>query len=122
MGSKGKRRFKTPGVVRGTTGPAGGNMMQQFEDLQNQMAQAQTALADEVVSASVGGGAVTIEMTGSQELRSIKIRPDVVDPEDVEMLQDLLVAAFSEAMAKSQQLASDRLAPLTGGLDLPGLF
>ncbi len=119
MGSKGKKRFKAPAMPRGA---GGGNMMQQFEELQSQMAQAQSALADEVVTASVGGGAVTIEMTGSQELRSVKIRPDVVDPEDVEMLQDLLLAAFKEAMAKSQQLASDRLSPLTGGLDLPGIL
>jgi nucleoid-associated protein EbfC len=99
-----------------------GSMMKQLEEMQRQMAEAQASLEDEVVTASVGGGAVTIEMTGAQELRSITIKPDVVDPEDVEMLQDLLMAAFKEAMAKSQQLAADKLGPLTGGVDIPGLF
>ena len=99
-----------------------GSMMKQLEEMQRQMAEAQASLEDEVVSVSVGGGAITIEMTGAQELRSITIKPDVVDPEDVEMLQDLLMAAFNEALSKSQQLAADRLGPLTGGVDIPGLF
>ena len=99
-----------------------GSMIQRFQDLQNQMAQAQASLEEAVVTASVGGGAVTIEMTGAQELRAITIKPDVVDPEDVEMLQDLLVAAFKEAMEKSHQLASEKLGPLAGGIDIPGLF
>ena len=90
--------------------------------IEAQMAEAQASLEDEVVSVSVGGGAITIEMTGAQELRSITIQPDVVDPEDVEMLQDLLMAAFNEALTKSQQLAADKLGPLTGGVDIPGLF
>jgi nucleoid-associated protein EbfC len=107
-----------PGRLPGSQG----SMMKQLEEMQRQMAEAQASLEDEVVTASVGGGAVTIEMTGAQELRSITIKPDVVDPEDVEMLQDLLMAAFKEAMAKSQQLAADKLGPLTGGVDIPGLF
>lgn len=97
-------------------------MMAQLEQLQAQMAEAQQALEDEVVVATVGGGAVTIEMSGSQELRSITIQPEVVDPDDVEMLQDLIMAAFQEAMSKSQQLASTRLGPLAGGVDIPGLL
>jgi hypothetical protein len=97
-------------------------MAQQIEQLQAQMAQAQASLAEEVVTVSVGGGAVTVEMTGAQELRSIKIQPDVLNPDDVEMLQDMLMAAFKEAMEKSQQLASQKLGPLAGGIDLPGLF
>ena len=82
MGSKGKSRFKVP------RGPA---PRQQLEQLQNQMMQAQNNLAEAVVTASAGGGAVVIEMTGAQELRSITIKPEVVDPEDVEMLQDLIM-------------------------------
>ncbi|MBM3190595.1 MAG: YbaB/EbfC family nucleoid-associated protein [Chloroflexi bacterium] len=96
--------------------------MKQLEALQNQMAQAQASLEDETVTATVGGGAVTIEMTGAQEVRSIKISPDVVDPEDVEMLQDLIMAAFKEAMDKSHRLAADKFAPLTGGLGVSDLF
>ena len=74
------------------------------------------------MSASAGGGAVTVSMTGAQELRSIEIKPEVVDPEDVEMLQDLLMAAFQEATAKAQQLAAQRMGPLTSGIDIPGLM
>ena len=112
MARKGRGRPKGPG----------GNMRKQIEALQNQMAQAQASLEEEVVTASVGGGAVTLEMTGAQELRSITIQPEAVDPEDVEMLQDLIMAAFGEAMEKAQQLASTKLGPLAGGIDIPGLF
>lgn len=115
MASKGKKRFKRPK----TPLPS---VMKQLEELQDQMAQAQAALEEQVVSASVGGGAVTVEMTGAQELQSITINPEVVDPDDVEMLQDLIVAAFKEAQAKSQELASQRLGPLAGGVNIPGLF
>ena len=115
MGSKGKSRFKVP------KGPPS-SMQQRIEQLQNQMAQAQASLADATVTATAGGGAVTIEMTGNQELRSIKIKPEVVDPEDVEILQDLLIAAFNDALARSKQLAEEKLGPLAGGLDIPGLF
>lgn len=113
MGSKGKRRFK-----KGPQAPR----MTQLEQLQRQMSDAQDSLAETTVTATAGGGAVTIEMTGTQELRSIKIKPEVVDPEDVEMLQDLVMAAFKEAQDKSRQLAAERLSPLAGGLDIPGLF
>ena len=112
MGSKGKKRFKAPRAPR----------TQQLQQLQNQMAEAEASLAEATVTATVGGGAVTIVMTGSQELRSIHIKPEVVDPEDVEMLQDLIMAAFKEAHEKSRQVVSDKFAPLTGGIDIPGLF
>ncbi len=96
-------------------------MMRQLEELQKQMAETQAALAETVVTATAGGGAITIEMTGDQELRSIAIKPEVVDPEDVEMLQDLIMAAFKEAMEKSRKLAEERLSPLAGGMNIPGL-
>jgi DNA-binding YbaB/EbfC family protein len=113
VASKGKSRFKAP------RGPA---PRRQLEELQNQMMQAQNNLAEAVVTASAGGGAVTVEMTGAQELRSITIKPEVVDPEDVEMLQDLIMAALREAMEKSHQLAAEMLGPLAGGMDLSGLL
>ena len=113
MASKGKKRYKAP---------AAPNMMRRLEELQSQMAQAQAALEEETITVSVGGGAVTVEMTGGQELRSITIKPEVVDPDDVEMLQDLIVAAFKEAQEKSQKLAAEKMGPLAGGLDVPGLF
>jgi hypothetical protein len=115
MGSKGKSRFKMPA---GPRVPAAN----QLQDLQAQMAQMEAALAEATVTASAGGGAVTIEMSGNQDIKSIRIKPEVVDPEDVEMLQDLLVVAFKEAMEKSRELASQRLSPLAGGLGIPGLF
>jgi len=96
--------------------------MRQVQDLQNQLLAAQEALAEETVTATVGGGAVSVTMSGRQEVKAVKIRPDVVDPEDVEMLQDLLVAAFNEALAQSQKLVEARMGALTGGLNIPGLF
>ncbi|MHB0858457.1 MAG: YbaB/EbfC family nucleoid-associated protein [Anaerolineae bacterium] len=97
-------------------------MMRQLEELQKQMAEAQSSLADQTVTAAAGGGAVTVEMTGAQEMRSITIKPEVLDPEDVEMLQDLIMAAYTEALDRSRKLAEDKLGPLTGGVDIPGLF
>ena len=116
MGSKGKKRFKAPRAQGGMS------RAQQLEQIQKQVAEAEAALAETTVVATVGGGAVSIEMTGTQEIKSIKISPDVVDPEDVEMLEDLILAAINEAKAKSQEMASQQLGPLAGGLDLPGLF
>lgn len=117
MASKGKKRFRAP------AGPGGGSaMMRQLEQLQAQMEQAQASLAEEVVQGSAGGGLVTVEMTGAQELRAVLIKPEVVDPEDVEMLQDLIVLAFKDAQAKAGALTEQRMGPLTGGLELPGLL
>jgi len=121
VSSKGRRRPKTPRRSRpmsATQAP----MMRQLQQLQQQMAEAQESLAESTVMATAGGGAVTIEMTGTQELRSVKIKSEVVDPEDVEMLEDLITAAFTEALEKSRQLASDSLGPLAGGMDISGLL
>lgn len=117
MGSKGKKRFKVP-----MAGGRPANRMEQMEQLQKQMAEAQQSLGEATVTASAGGGAVTVEMTGTQELRAITIKPEVVDPDDVEMLQDLIVAAFKEAQNKTQELASQMLGPLAGGMDIGGLL
>ncbi|NOZ27425.1 MAG: YbaB/EbfC family nucleoid-associated protein [Chloroflexi bacterium] len=114
--AKGKRRGGMPGRARG------GNMMGQIQKLQEEMLRVQEALGEETVEVSVGGGAVVIVMTGHQRVQSVQIDPAVVDPEDVEMLQDLIMAAVNEAIEKSQSLAADRLGALTGGLGLPGLM
>jgi nucleoid-associated protein EbfC len=82
---------------------------------------AQESLKDEIVEASVGGGMVTVRMTASQELKAIEIKPDVVAPDDVEMLQDLLVAAFNEAVAKAQAVTEERMAPFADMLDMGGI-
>ena len=115
MGSKGKG-----GRLRFPSGPGG--MLKQVQQLQEQMALAQEQLAAETVSVSVGGGAVTIVINGQQEVQSVAIDPQAVSPDDVEMLQDLIVAGMNEALKKSRQLAEQKLAPLTGALNLPGLL
>jgi nucleoid-associated protein EbfC len=103
----------------------GGNprdLQRQMMQMQNRLAKIQEELGSETVEASVGGGVVTITMNGHQQVEAVTIDPDVVDPEDVETLQDLMVAAFNEALKKSQELASSRLGALTGGLKIPGLM
>jgi len=115
MGSKGKKRFKAP------SGPVG-RPQAQMEQVQSQMEQMQASLAAMVITGTAGGGAVSVEMTGDQELKSIKIKPEAVDPEDVEMLQDLIVAAFKEAQDKVRAKVNQTFGPLTGGLDLGGLM
>jgi len=96
-------------------------MMRQAQQLQAKLEKAQEELANETVEASAGGGAVTVVVTGNQEVRSVKISPEVVDAEDVEMLEDLVLSALNEAMRKSQEMAASRLGALTGGLKIPGL-
>lgn len=98
--------------------PPANNMMRQVQKMQADMLAAQEALAAETVEASAGGGMVTAVVTGGGELKSISIKPEVVDPEDVEMLEDLVVAAVTEALRMSQELQSQRLGGVTGGLDL----
>jgi len=115
MGSKGKSRL-------GRFQPGASSMMKQVQQLQAQVLQAQQELAEETVSVTAGGGAVTVVMSGKQEVLSVTIDPAAVDPEDVEMLQDLVVAAMNEAVRKSRELAEQKLAPLTGGLGIPGLM
>lgn len=109
---------------KGMAGPTrgGGDMMQQLRQLQDEMARTQESLGDEVVHVSVGGGVVQMVMTGHQRLQSVQIQPDILTPDDVEMVQDLVLAAVNEAIERSQQLASERMGALTGGLNMPGLF
>lgn len=112
------------GGMGGLGGLGGGNMgglMAQVQKVQQEMAAAQESLKQEVVEASVGGGVVTVRMTASQELIGIEIKPDVVDPDDVEMLQDLLMAAFKEAVGKAQAISEERMAPFASMLDMGGL-
>lgn len=110
------------GGMGGLNLPGGaGGLMAQFQKLQQEMAAAQEALKEEIVEASVGGGMVTVRMSAAQELKAIEIKPDVVDPDDVEMLQDLLMAAFNEAVSKAQAVSEERMAPFTSMLDMGGL-
>ena len=100
-------------------------MLRQVQDMQKAMAKAQEELAQEVVEASAGGGMVTVVVTGGLEVREVRIDPDAVDPDDVEMLQDLITAATNEALRAAQALAQQKLGGATNGIDLPnipGLF
>jgi DNA-binding YbaB/EbfC family protein len=97
------------------------NLAQQIQKMEEQMIKAQEALSNETLEATAGGGMVTIVITGDQRVESITLKPEVVDPDDIDMLQDLLVAAVNQAIEQSQAMAAERLEGLTGGLNLPGL-
>lgn len=99
--------------------PGGKNMMRQLQEMQEQMVAEQEALGDETVEVSVGGGAIKIVMTGHQKLQSVEIQPELLDPEESEMLSDLIVAAVNEAVDQSQALAQERMGSLTQGMGLP---
>jgi DNA-binding YbaB/EbfC family protein len=96
-------------------------IMRQAQELQAKLAKAQEELAQATVEASSGGGAVKVTVNGQQELQSVKISPEAINPDDAELLEDLVVAAINEAMTKSKELAAERLAKITGGLKIPGL-
>jgi DNA-binding YbaB/EbfC family protein len=98
-----------------------GNMMKQFQKMQAKMEEIQARLAEMQIEATAGGGMVKAVVNGKQELLELKIDPEVVDPDDVEMLQDLIVAAVNQARQKAQEVQSEQMAELTGGLNLPGL-
>ena len=106
----------------GGLGMGGNNpnqLMSQMQKLQDEMAKTQAALEEEEVTASVGGGVVTVVATGGQEIRAITIKPEAIDPDDVEMLQDMLLSAVNEALQKGKALAEERMGALTGGMGLP---
>jgi hypothetical protein len=96
-------------------------MMKQAQKMQRQMLEAQEALAEERVEATSGGGMVRVVADGQQNILEVKIDPEAVDPEDVEMLEDLVLAAISEALRKSRELAEERLGSFTKGMKIPGL-
>ena len=104
--------------------PGGGgrnNMMKQIEKLQKQMEEMQENLANEEITASAGSGAVSATVNGNKELISIKLAKDDVDPDDVEMLEDLIVAAVNEALRNADSKMSSQMGKFTGGLNIPGL-
>jgi hypothetical protein len=96
-------------------------MMRQVQKMQADMAAAQDELASVTVEGSAGGGKVTAVVTGAGEIHSVSISPDVVDPEDVEMLEDLVVAAVGDGLRRAQDLQAERMGSVTGGLDIGGL-
>ena len=98
-----------------------GDLQKMAREMQANMAKAQEELAAATVEGTAGGGAVVIVLTGTQDIKSIRIQKDAVDPEDVETLQDLVLAAFTDALKKSRELAAQRLGGVTGGLKIPGM-
>lgn len=96
--------------------------MKMIQQMQNRMMKIQQELEEAVVEGSAGGGVVKVEVSGQREMKSIKIDPSAVDPEDVEMLEDLVVAAVSDAMEKAAKLNEEKMSALTGGMKIPGLM
>ena len=99
-----------------------GNMMKQAQQLQAKMMKLQEELAEKTVESSSGGGMVKVTANGRQQILSIQVEKEVVDPDDVEMLQDLILAAVNDALAKAQEMVSSEMSKLTGGLNIPGLM
>lgn len=104
--------------------PGGGNMknmIKQAKKMQEQMAKMQEELQEREIEVSAGGGVINLVINGKQEIKSIKINPEVVDPDDIEMLEDLILAAVNEGVRKSQDMVSEEMSKITGGLNIPGL-
>lgn len=97
-------------------------MMQQLQQMQTKLVKAQEELGNTDVEGTAGGGAVKVTMNGHRELRGLVIAPEAVDPDDVETLQEMIVAAFNDASKKAQDLSESKLGGLTGGMKIPGLF
>jgi DNA-binding YbaB/EbfC family protein len=96
-----------------------GNMMKQAQQLQSKMLKMQEEMAEKTVETSAGGGMVKVVANGKQQILSIRVEKEVVDPEDVEMLQDLILSAVNEALTKSQEMVAAEMSKLTGGLNIP---
>ncbi|MCK5244511.1 MAG: YbaB/EbfC family nucleoid-associated protein [Desulfobacterales bacterium] len=98
-----------------------GNMMKQAQKMQSRIFQIQEKMAEKTVEASVGGGMVTVVANGKQQVISVKIDPEVVNRDDVEMLEDLITAAVNDALKRAQEMVSEEIGKVTGGLNIPGL-
>ncbi len=98
------------------------NMMQRVQQMQEEMERIQGEISEQTVEATAGGGAVTVTMKGSRDLVSVSLKPEIVDPDDIEMLEDLIVAAVNEAGAKASKMMEEGMQSITGGLNIPGLF
>lgn len=98
------------------------NMMKQVKKMQEQMMKAQEELKEKTVEGKAGGGVITVVVNGHKEVKDVKIKPEAVDPDDVEMLQDLILAAVNDAMKQVDEINSKEMGKLTGGMNIPGLF
>lgn len=99
-----------------------GNLVKQAQQMQQKMQKMQEEMAHKTVEASVGGGMVTVVANGRSEVVSVKIDPATIDPDDVEMLEDLVLAGVNEALRKAQEMMASEMSKLTGGMKIPGLF
>lgn len=115
------RRHGGGGGGGGGFGGLGPDFLKQAQEIQNQMLKAQQEFEASTVEASAGGGAVSVVLQGNHKVQSITIAPEVVDPDDVEMLQDLVMAAFNECLDKLEAKRTEVMGPLAGGLKLPGM-
>ncbi|GIP50895.1 YbaB/EbfC family nucleoid-associated protein [Paenibacillus sp. DXFW5] len=97
-------------------------MMKQVKKMQEQMLKAQEELASKTVEGTAGGGVVTVEVNGHKKVLALTIKPEAVDPDDVEMLQDLVLTAVNDALTKAEELANQDMGKFTGGMKIPGLF
>lgn len=113
-------------MSKGRRAPMGGgnmnNMMKQVQKMQKQMEAAQKEIEEKEIEATSGGGAVKVTITGKKDMKAIKIDPEVVDADDVEMLEDLILAAINEAFRKADAESANSMEKVTGGLNIPGLF
>ena len=116
--AKGKR----PMMPGGGSGFNMNNMMKQVQKMQEDMQKVQEELEMQEYDASAGGGAVHVRVSGKKEVLSITLKPSVVDPEDIEMLQDLILIAVNEAMRSADEASSKSMGKMTGGMNIPGLF
>ncbi|MEE9436423.1 MAG: YbaB/EbfC family nucleoid-associated protein [Candidatus Adiutricales bacterium] len=107
-------------MAKGILGGMGG-LMKQAQKMQNRILKVQEEMAEKTIEASAGGGMVTVIANGRQEIVSIKVEKEVVDPDDVEMLEDLILAAVNDALKKSQQMMAEEMKKITGGMNIPGL-
>lgn len=107
--------------MRGPGGMDMGKLMKQAQKMQEAMMKAQEELAQKSVEGTAGGGAVTVVATGGMEVTAIKIKPEAVDPDDVETLEDLVLAAVRDALGKANELAQSQMGGITGGMKLPGM-
>jgi len=99
-----------------------GNLLKKAQQLQEKMAKLQEELSEKTIETSAGGGMVTVIATGKQEIASIKIDPEVVNQEDIEMLEDLVLAAVNDALFQAKQMVTEEMSKLTGGVNIPGLM
>jgi len=102
--------------------PQGGNMMKKIQEMQENMAAIQQEVEATEFTSSVGGGAVEVTVNGAHEVTAVNLKPEIVDPEDIEMLQDLIISAFNESIRKANEAMEQGMEKAKGGLSIPGLF